>query len=122
MSALEVAERLTRALEARDVEGTRACFHPDAGIWHNYDGKTQTVDENMAVFEWMIANCSALRYEIRRLEELRSGYLQQHTLRLVAKDGRAFTTEAIAVVTVESGRIRKIEEYLDPSPVAALAG
>ncbi|MCG8442998.1 MAG: nuclear transport factor 2 family protein [Caulobacterales bacterium] len=119
---LELARHLIDRVEAGDVEGYRRCFHPDAGVWHNYDGVTQTLDQNTAVFENILAKTRSRTYEFKRLEEISGGYLQQHTLRVVTHDGAELAAEAIAVVLVDGGKIRRIEEYLDPTPLAALRG
>ena len=39
-----VANRFLDALNAGDVEAARACYHPDAEIWHDFDGVTQSVE------------------------------------------------------------------------------
>ncbi|MEM7412729.1 MAG: nuclear transport factor 2 family protein [Myxococcota bacterium] len=119
--ALALARRFMDAVEAGDIEAARACFQPDAGIWHNYDGKTQSVDENLALLGWMAKRCRARRYQIRRLEAVEGGYLQQHSLVLELNDGKTVSTEAIALVSVRDGRIARIEEYLDPGPIGAIA-
>ena len=120
MTHAELARRFIDAVAGGDVPTAEACFHPDAGIWHNYDGKTQSVAENMALLGWMKSRCRERRYRIRRLAPVENGYLQQHTLELVLNDGSEVATEAIAVVTVRDGRIARIEEYLDPTPIAAI--
>ena len=43
-----LAERFYRAIERRDYAGVEACYTPDAQLWHNIAGKTQTVAENLA--------------------------------------------------------------------------
>ena len=109
------------AVGAGDVEAARDCLHPDATVWHNYDGKTQTVDENMATLAFMKARCRERNYRIKRLEPIEGGYLQQHTLEVVLNDGTRVATEAVALVAVRDARIERIEEYLDVAPLAALA-
>ena len=120
MTSLELARRFMASCEAGDIDGATACFHEDAEIWHNFDGVTKTVGHDMAILKRIHEVTKSCRYDIRRLEEISSGYLQQHTLRLETKDGKKAETESVAVVTVEDGRIRRIEEYLNPAPLAAL--
>lgn len=120
MQPLELARHFIAAVEAGDVETARACFAPHAEIWHNFDGASQTVDENLAVLRWMMRRATRRSYEITRLEEIPGGYLQQHLLRVTDAAGREHVVPACAVVTLEGGRIRRIEEYLDPTPLGAL--
>ena len=116
-----LARRFIGAIEAGDVEAVRACLAPHAGIWHNFDDKTQTVDENLALLGWMMKNAEKRHYEITRLEEIAGGYLQQHVLRITTKKGEELVMHACVVVTVADGRIQRIEEYLDPAPAARLS-
>ena len=118
---LELARRFMQAAGDGDIDAARACFHPDAGIWHNFDNATQTVDENLRLLAWMAHRCSERTYVLHRQEEIAGGWLQQHRLDVVMNDGTEASTEALAVVSVSDGRITKIEEYLDPTPLAALA-
>lgn len=120
MKTLELARHFIDCIESGDLDAARACFHDDAGIWHNYDGVTQSVDQNMAVAASIIGKTKSRKYDYKRLVEIDGGYLQQHTLRVVTQDGKELAAEAIAVVVVEDGKIKRIEEYLDPTPLSAL--
>ncbi len=122
MSALDLAKRFVVALEGSDVDAVRAFYHADAGIWHNFDRKTQSVDENMAVLGWMLSAFPERKYQVTRLEAIEGGYLQQHTLELRTADGKSASTDALVIVTVRDDRIAKLEEYIDAAPILALAG
>ncbi|MEO1065195.1 MAG: nuclear transport factor 2 family protein, partial [Actinomycetota bacterium] len=78
--ALDLARRYLRAIGSADVEGARACFHPEAQIWHNFDDVTQTVEDNLALMAWMADRFPERDYRVHRLEPIAGGYLQQHTL------------------------------------------
>lgn len=120
MSNLDLAHKFKAYLEAGDEPGARSCFKPDAAIWHNYDGKTQTVDQNMSTFRNIVSKTKSRRYDIKRLIDIPGGFLQQHVLRVETHDDRNLAADAIAIVVVEDGKIVRIEEYLDPSPLATL--
>jgi ketosteroid isomerase-like protein len=120
MDTLSLARRFIEAVEAGDVPTARSCLADDALIWHNFDEVEQTVDQNMALLEWMMGRCTERRYELTRLEEIEGGYLQQHVLRLVSRSGEKITLHACVVVRVANGRIQRIEEYLDPAPTTKL--
>lgn len=119
MQTLELAKRFITAVEAGDVDTAQACFHPDAGIWHNYDDTVQTVAENMGTLRWMMGKAQKREYKLKRLQEIEGGYLQQHTLRITDNAGEVLTLYACALVSVEDGLITRIEEYIDPSPLAS---
>ena len=46
---LDFAKRFIGAIQSGDVATVRACYAPDAKIWHNNDRKEQTVDQNVKV-------------------------------------------------------------------------
>ena len=117
---LAVAERFMAALHVPDVEAVRAIYAPNARIWHNFDGKLQTVDENIKSLLWMHRVLGDVRYEIRRREALPDGFLQQHILRGTTNSGESFAMHACAICRVEEGRIVELEEYLDLGQTAPL--
>jgi ketosteroid isomerase-like protein len=120
MSALDLARRFIKAIEAGDADAARNCMTLDARIWHNFDDKNQTVDENMALLAWMVRKAQKRTYDITRLEEIPGGYLQQHILTLINQSGEILTMHACVIATVSEGKISRIEEYLDPAAVARL--
>ncbi|MEM8706248.1 MAG: nuclear transport factor 2 family protein [Actinomycetota bacterium] len=121
MSLPDVAQRFIDAITVGDADAARACYAPDAALWHNFDNVTQTVDENIALMNAMTKRITDRRYVIRRLEPIEGGYLQQHTLELVLPDGQELSTEAVALVTVDDdGLIARIDEWLDPAPLAPM--
>lgn len=121
--ALEVAERLFAAIEAGDVGSVGALYADDAVIWHNTDGVEQAPAENLRVLGWLVRNCSDVRYTDVRRSTTGTGFVQQHVLRLTSPSGEALALPACIVVTVDggTGRITRLDEYLDSAHVARLA-
>jgi ketosteroid isomerase-like protein len=112
----ELMDRFIAALEAADVEGARACYDPDATIWHNFDGLEQTVEENLATLGWLHQTVDNVRYADIRREPLEGGVLQQHVLEGIV-NGRPVSVPSCVVVRIVGGRITRLEEYLDPAPI-----
>ena len=52
-SVLSLAKRFVAAVKAKDAGTLRQIYSPDARIWHNFDGKYQTVDENIRGMYWI---------------------------------------------------------------------
>lgn len=122
-SDCELLDRFFAAITSGDTAAVRDLYAPGAAIWHNFDGKTQTVDENMATLGWVAKRISNYRYEdVRRSPLADGGVLQQHTLRGVALNGTQLAVAACLVVRTDGGKITRVEEYLDTAQVAALAG
>ncbi len=118
---LDLARRLFGAVTAGDVDVVRALYAPDAVIWHNNDGVTQTVDENIRVLSWIAANVKDFRYEDGRCQATPTGFVEQHVTCGIGPKG-AFTIPACIVCTVVDGRISRLDEYLDSAHVARIAG
>jgi ketosteroid isomerase-like protein len=122
MQTLDFARHFVGCIEKGDLEGVRKCYAPGATIWHNFDDVDQNVEENLKVLAWIVRKATDRRYEILRLEEIEGGYLQQHALHLTSQSGEKLVMHACLVVRLEEGRIRRLEEYVDPAPASRLQG
>lgn len=120
MDVLELARKLLDAIEQGDTSAARACYTKDAVIWHNFDNREKTVDENMASLEKWKKYVDNRKYEVQRLERLPDGYLQQHIFSGVTKEGVAIYVFACVICTVVGDKITRLEEYLDPAPASVV--
>lgn len=110
---LELADRFMDALERCDVAAVRNIYASDVKLWHNFDQKLQSADENLKTLEWLHATLTDIEYDIVRRELIPGGYYQQHVLRGTLKSGEAFAMPACAIIKVEAGQIVSLDEYLD---------
>jgi len=117
---LELAKRFVGAIERGDTDAVKACYHPDARIWHNNDSIEQTVDENMRVLGWMARTLPTRQYDVRHLDALPDGFVQQHVLRATLPNGGTWELPACVIVRVRDGLIVRLDEYLDSAHVAKL--
>jgi len=108
----DIADRLIGAITAADLDGVRAVYAPDAAIWHNFDQREQTVDENLATLVDMHRRATGLQYTQIRRFLAPEGFVQQHVLVGQAKGG-PLCMPAMIRFTVTDGRIARLEEYLD---------
>ena len=107
-----IADRLIGAIAAAHPDAVRAVYAPDATIWHNFDERDQTVDENLATLVALHQRASGLQYtEVRRFLAP-GGFVQQHVLVGQAKGG-PLRMPAMIRFWVDAGRITRLEEYLD---------
>jgi len=108
----DLADRLVGAIAAGDADAVREVYAPDAAIWHNFDEREQSVDENLATLHDMHRRATGLAYtEVRRFVAP-GGFVQQHVLVGQAKGG-ALRMPAMIRFWVHDGRITRLEEYLD---------
>lgn len=117
---VDFARRFVAAIQAGDIETVRACYVPDAKIWHNSDGVEQTVDQNLKVLDWFIRTLPDRNYRVLRVEPLPDGFLQQHVLEATLPDGTKWAMDACVVIRMEGGKITRLDEYLDSAKSAAL--
>jgi ketosteroid isomerase-like protein len=117
---LELADRFITGVQAGDQDGVRACYAPDAVIWHNFDNVEQTVDQNMRSLRWFARTLPDRRYRVLRREAIKDGFMQQHVLEATLPDGTAWAMPACVVAMVEDGLIARLDEYLDSAHAAVL--
>ena len=114
------AQKFVGAIQSGDTATVRACYHPDAKLWHNNDGIEQTVDQNMKVLDWFIRALPDRNYRVTRLEALPDGFMQQHILEATLPDGTKWAMDACVVVRMENGVITRLDEYIDSAKSAQL--
>jgi ketosteroid isomerase-like protein len=111
--ALDVADRLFRAIEAGRVDLVSELYATDAVIWHNHDGVEQTPEENLRTLRWLVDNLTGVRYTDIRRSASPTGFFQQHVLCVTNRAGTDVEIPACIVAAVEDGHITRLEEYLD---------
>lgn len=114
-----LATRFFDAIEAGNVEDIADIYAPDAVIWHNTDNLESSVEENLAVLKGFVRGIPHRRYENRRLEVFRGGFVQQHLLKGRRADGKELTLTACVICKVANGRITRLDEYFDSASLAA---
>ena len=117
---LALADRLFAAIEAGDIDAVGDLYDEDVRVWTNIDPRERDLRRSLNVLRWLTSHLQDIRYEIRRRDALPDGFLQEHTLRGTVPDGSEVAMPACLVVTVRDGRIVRIHEYLDPSPLSSL--
>jgi ketosteroid isomerase-like protein len=118
---LAFADRFIDAIERGDADAVRACYAPDAKIWHNTDKIEQTVDQNVKSVAWFGRKLPKRNYRIVRREALKDGFLQQHVLEAELPDGGAWSLSACVVIRMKDGLITRLDEYIDSAETTALS-
>jgi len=117
---LDFGAHYMAAIQSGDTDAVRACYAPDAKLWHNTDGIEQTVEENMKLLGWMIRYIPVRNYRIVRREALADGFVQQHVLEATLPTGEPWTMDACAVVRIKDGVIARLDEYIDSAQFKTL--
>lgn len=118
--AERIADALFGAIEAGDLDAVAALYAPDVEVWLNTDGIPRGRDANLRTLAWVVANLADRRYDEVRRHRTDTGLVQQHVLRATTPAGRRVAVPACMVITIDGGRITRLEEYLDSAHVAEL--
>lgn len=116
-----LAERFFKAVEDGDVATVTDCYDPQVVIWHGHTRQTQDRATNVATLTGFIARSRERRYTERKLIVVPGGFVQQHLLVAIANGGARLELPAALICEVAGGRITRLEEYFDNSPVIAWA-
>ncbi len=116
-----IGDRLMAALEACDAEAVRATYAPDARLWHNFDEKYQSVEENVRLLQWLHGRLENVKYDVVGRDLLEDGFVQRHVLRGTLKSGEEFAMPACCIIRIEGDRIVSMHEYLDSAQAALLS-
>ena len=119
---ISLARRFVAAIQAKDVDAVRQCYAPGARIWHNVDGKVQSVDDNIKGVHWIHRVLANVQYDVKRLVAIPDGFVQEHVLRGTLASGDAFAMPACVICTVSNGVIVTLDEYLDSAHTTPLVG
>jgi ketosteroid isomerase-like protein len=113
-----LAERFFNAIEAGDADIVADSYTDDAVIWHNFTRAEQSKADNLETLKGMMGRLSDRSYHDRRVHIIEGGFVQQHVLSGMRKDGSRVSMPGILVCHVKGGKIARIEEYLDSADVA----
>ena len=117
---VKLANDLRGRIETGDVQGVDALYDDRAIVWRNVDNRELVKKQMLKVIEFLATQVTELRYEDVRVQATDTGYVQQHTLRCIAANGQAVEAHACLVVTVEGGKVLRLDEYLDSAAMAPL--
>ena len=115
----EFAAHFVDAVQRGDAEAMRACYAPDGVIWYNTNGE-QSLDDNVKTLNWFVQTLPDRKYTVQRREVIPNGFMQQHILSATLPNGEAWQMDACVVVSLENGKIKRLDEYLDSAAGAKL--
>jgi ketosteroid isomerase-like protein len=112
-----IASEFFDAIARGDLDRVREIYSPDAEIWHNVTGRTQTREENLGLLRFFTGRVSELRYEVLEREFFPGGFVQRHVLHGRLASGELIAAPVCLVVHLSGGRSDRLFEYLDPASV-----
>jgi ketosteroid isomerase-like protein len=116
-----VADRLFSAIEAGDVDAVAAMWSDDIAVWHAGDKHASDKGPAIRVIEWFVSATADRHYDVLDRRFFGGGFVQQHVLRGLARDGTAYSLHVGIIIGVgRDGLITRIDEYFDPADLAPL--
>lgn len=112
-TAMETVDYLFKCLEAKQVAEVAALYRDDIEVWHNFSNAAMSKTDNLRILGDMAKSVAQIRYEVVERHDLGAKIVQRHTLRCKIASGAEFAIPACIFITVQDGKIRRIEEYLD---------
>ncbi|MGV3770363.1 MAG: nuclear transport factor 2 family protein [Sphingobium phenoxybenzoativorans] len=121
MSIEAIAEAFFKAIEQGDVDTLNRLYADDAGVWHNFDGITQTKAEGVQTLAQFAAVADS-RYELQQRYVVGDTVIQRHNIHIRMKATGASKVIPVAVfLKFRDGKVAHIYEYLDSAHVVAEA-
>lgn len=115
----DLAERLTNAIEAADVETLKRIYAPGAVIWMNTTGREVPAGQVTGFLPHLAKRIQNRRYVERQVRAFADGFVQRHRMTGRRRDGADVSVLACLVCTVADGRITRLEEYCDAAQLKA---
>lgn len=120
MDALDVAEALSKAITSMDLAGVERLYTDDTVVWHSYDRSEQDKATTLGFLKGFFENAAEIRYSDIRRVRTDDGYVQQHVIHTTLASGETFEPRPVCIVArVESGKVLRIDEYLEARRVSA---
>ena len=117
--ANQLADKLFRAIERGDTAEAQACYHEKLQAWHNFDGQTQSLVQNLRTLKFLSKAVVDLRYTEVERSFFSNGFVQRHVL-LGEVKGIGIKAPACIVAYVEDGLIHRLFEYMDTAHIQPL--
>jgi len=117
IDATTIASKFFAAIERGDLDAVCELYSPEAAIWHNVTGRSQSREENLKLLKYFTQRVSELRYEVLARDFFPGGFVQRHILHGKLASGDRIAAPVCLVVYVAEGKIERLFEYLDPASV-----
>ncbi len=118
MSIEAIADEFFAAIPTGDRDTLDRLYADDAGVWHNFDGVTQTKAEGLRMLARFAAAVES-RYEVTQRYVVGDTLIQRHDIHTRVRETGATNVIRVAIfLTIRDGKVRQIHEYLDSSQVA----
>jgi ketosteroid isomerase-like protein len=121
MQIIDIADRLTAAFAAKDIQAIAALYADDMSVWHNYDRKIKSKSVNLEMIGGFFASFDKVAYTRIKRQYSDGGFTQEHIVVAQKNDGTVVgELPCCIVVSVANDQIQWISEYIDSVQIASL--
>lgn len=117
---LAAAARFADAVRTNDGAAYASLCAPGAVTWHNFDQVEVTPDQTVQTLAWLHQNVTDLAWTDVALAPTPTGFVSQTVMTGTAPRGPLRVHSCVVVTLDDSGRITRIDEYLDTAQTAVL--
>ncbi len=117
---LAAAGAYRAATVANDAAALRAIHEPDAQTWHNFDGRSVSVDESAKSLAWLHRQVPDLRLDGVRVAPTSEGFVVRWTMAGTAPGGSLQLHSCVIVELSPAGKVTRAAEYLDSAQLSVL--
>jgi ketosteroid isomerase-like protein len=116
VDAKAAVQRIADTLAGGDGAAIADILAGDAVVWHNYDGRDVPAAQAFTGVAQLHALVDGLRVDIVQDETISGGAVARLEIRgTVRGSGRPLLARNCIFVTITEGRVRRIDEYVDPT-------
>lgn len=117
MSIEAIADEFFAAIPKGDGDTLDRLYADDAGVWHNFDGVTQTKAEGLQMLAQFAAAVES-RYDVAERYVVGDTLIQRHDIHTRVRETGATNVIRVAIfLTIRDGQVHRIYEYLDGAQV-----
>jgi hypothetical protein len=112
-----IVDKLIDAVQRNDVAAISLIYADDIAIWHSFSNISVGKEAGISGLK-SLANFEAFSYEVIERFVAGSRVFQRHILKIITREGVSADIPVAAFITVADGKIVRIYEYMDPSPLS----
>ena len=114
-----VIERFLKAIETCNEAALHEVYSDDIVIWHSFTNATMAKDASIARLAGLWRDGVQIRYVFDDQLVVGNRGVRRHRVEATTRGGRRIVLHVAMFATVEDGRIRRLDEYVDSKEVEA---
>lgn len=120
-TVVDLADALFAAIELGDEPWLDNVFAGDIAVWRTGAQRDDDKERALKVLRWFIGVTAERRYEVLDRQLFADGFVQQHILRAIGRNGGSIALRVCIVIKLGADQlINRIDEYFDPADLTPI--